>query len=72
LFFASFLAASLARQRFFYSLSFAGLQVKRVTLYFLDYVLGLDLPLEPPKRVFEGFTLLESNFRQQTAPPNSS
>jgi hypothetical protein len=43
-----------------------------VTLYFLNYVLGLYLPLEPPKRVFEGFTLLKSNFRQRTTPPCSS
>ncbi len=43
-----------------------------MTLYFLDNVLGLYLPLEPPKRVFEGFTLLKSNFRQRTTPPRSS
>jgi hypothetical protein len=72
LFFTCFLAATLASQRFFYPLPLAGLQVKRVTLYFLDYVLGLYLSLEPPKRVFEGFTLLKSNFRQRTTPPRSS
>jgi hypothetical protein len=32
----------------------------------------LYLTLEPPKRVFEGFTLLKSNFCQRTTPPNSS
>jgi len=42
-----------------------------VTLYFLNNVLGLHLPLEPPQRVFEGFTLLKSNFRQRTTPPHS-
>jgi hypothetical protein len=72
LFFACFLAAALASQRFFYSLSLARLQVKRVTLYFFDNVLSLYLPLEPPKRVFEGFTLLKSNFCQRTTPPCSS
>ncbi len=72
LFLACFLAATLASQRFFYSLPLAGLQVKRVTLHFLDDVLGLYLPLEPPKRVFEGLTLLKSNFRQRTTPPHSS
>ena len=72
LFLTCFLAAALSSQRFFYSLSLAGLQVKRVTLYFLDNVLGLYLPLEPPKRVFEGFPLLKSNFRQRTTPPYSS
>jgi len=71
LFLACFLAAALASQRFFYSLPLAGLQVKRVTLYFLNDVLGLHLPLEPPQRVFEGFTLLKSNFRQRTTPPHS-
>ena len=72
LFFARFLAATLASQCFLDSLSLAGLQVKRVTLYFLNNVLGLYLPLEPPKRIFEGFTLLKSNFRQRTTPPYSS
>ncbi len=72
LFLACFLAAALASQRFFYALPLAGLQVKRVTLYFLDNVLGLYLPLESPQCVFEGFTFLKSNFRQQTTPPHSS
>jgi hypothetical protein len=31
----------------------------------------LYLPLKPPQRVFEGFTLLKSNFRQRTTPPHS-
>jgi len=43
-----------------------------VTLYFLNNVLGLYLSFEPPQRVFEGFTLLKSNFRQRTTPPRSS
>jgi hypothetical protein len=72
LFFACFFAAALARQSFLNALSLAGLQVKRVTLYFLDNVLGLYLPLEPPKGVLEGFSLLKSNFCQQTTPPYSS
>ena len=72
LFLARFLAAALASQRFFYPLPLAGLQVERVTFYFLDNVLGLYLPLEPPQRVFEGFTLLKSNFRQRTTPPHLS
>ena len=72
LFFACFFAAALASQCFLNSLSLAGLQVKRVTLYFLDDVLGLYLPLEPPKGVLEGFSLLKSNFRQRTTPPYSS
>ncbi len=35
-----------------------------MTFYFLDYVLGLYLPLKPAKCVFEGFPLLKSYFRQ--------
>jgi hypothetical protein len=65
LLFASFFAAALARQRFFYALSFAGLKVERVTFYFLDNVLGLYLSLETAKGVFEGFSLLKSNFSQR-------
>jgi len=72
LFLTRFLAATLSSQRFFYSLSLAGLQVKRVTLYFFNNVLSLYLPFEPSQRVFEGFTLLKSNFRQRTTPPHPS
>jgi hypothetical protein len=71
LFLACFLAAALASERFFYSLPLARLQVERVTLYFLNYVLGLYLPLEPPKRVLERLSFLESNFCQRTTPPCS-
>ena len=69
LLFTSFLAAALARQRFFYALSFAGLQIERVTLYFLNDVLGLYLSLEPAKRVFKGFTLLKPYFSQSNYTP---
>jgi len=72
LFLARFLAAAFASQRFFDSLPLAGFQVKGVTLYFLDDVLGLHLPFKPPQRVLEGFTLLKSNLRQRTTPPRSS
>ena len=69
LFFASFLAASLASQRFFDSLPLARLKIERVTFYFFDYVLSLYLPLEPSQCVFEGFTLLQSYFRQRDYTP---
>jgi hypothetical protein len=72
LFFTCLLAAALASQGFFYTLSLAGLEVKRVTLHFFNNVLGLYLSLKSPERVFEGFPLLKSNFRQRTTPPNSS
>jgi hypothetical protein len=72
LFLARFLSTALAGQRFFYSLPLAGFQVKRVTLYFFNDVLGLYLTLESPQRVFEGLTLLKSNFCQLTTPPHWS
>jgi hypothetical protein len=72
LFLTRFLAAAFAGQCFFYPLPLAGLEVKRVTLYFLDNVFGLYLPLESSQRIFERFTLLKSNFRQLAAPPHSS
>jgi len=50
---ASFLAAALARQRFFHAFSLSGLQVKRVPFHFLDDVLGLHLALESAKRILE-------------------
>jgi len=46
LFFACFFAAALARQRFFYALLLAGLQVEGVTLHFLDDVFLLHLAFE--------------------------
>ena len=69
LLFTSFLSASLARQCFFYALSFARFQVKRVTFYFFDNVLGLYLPFEAAKCVFEGFSLLKSYFCQLDYTP---
>ena len=72
LFFTSFFPTAFARERFFDALFFAGLQVKGVTLDLLDDVFLLHLALEATQRVFEGFALLESDFRQLTTPPNSS
>jgi len=69
LLFPRFLAAALARQSFFYALPLAGLQIERVTFYFLDYVLGLYLPLKAAKSVLEGLTLLKSNFSQSDYTP---
>ena len=72
LFFTRFLAAALTGQCFFHALLLARLQVKGVTLDLLDNVFLLHLALETPQRVFEGFTLLKSNFRQTDTPPNPS
>ena len=69
LLFASFLPAALARQRFFHTLLFAGLQVKGVTLNLLDDVFLLHFALETAQCIFEGFSLLQSNFCQRTDTP---
>jgi len=71
LFLSSFLPAALACQRFLDTLLFAGLQIKRVALYFLDDVFLLHLPLEAAQCVFEGFSLLQSDFRQKLHPQTS-
>jgi hypothetical protein len=69
LFFASFFTAAFLRQSFLDALSFAGLQVKGVALNLLDDVFLLHLALEPPQRIFEGFPLLKSYFRQTNYTP---
>jgi hypothetical protein len=69
LLFASFLAAALARQRFLHAFLFARLEVKGVTLHFLDDVLLLDLSLETPQGVLQRFAFLNTNFRQTANTP---
>lgn len=69
LFLACFFTAALARERFFYTLLLAGLKVKGVTFHFLDNVFLLYLSLETAKSVFEGFTLLQSDFSQTDYTP---
>ncbi len=51
LLFASLLAAALARQRFLHALFFARLEVKGMTLHFLNDVLLLDLALKTAQGV---------------------
>lgn len=52
LLFALFLAATFTGERFFHALFFAWLQVKGVSLHFLDDVFLLHLPLESTQSVF--------------------
>src|SRR5512133_3302326 len=61
---ARFLAVPLARERRFDTSFLARFQVERVPLHLFDNVFLLHFPLETPEGVFEGFALLESNFRQ--------
>ena len=67
-----FLASAFSGQRGLYALLFTGFQVKGVALDFFDNVLLLHFALEAAQRVFEGFTLLQPNFRQRDTPPNPS
>ncbi len=69
---ANFLASTLASQRGFHALFLAGFQVKGVALYFFNNVFLLHFALETAQSVLEGFTLLQSNFRQTETPPNPS
>ncbi len=72
LFFARFLASSLASKSGLNTLFLAGLQVKGVALDLLDNVFLLHLALEAAQSVLEGFTLLKSYFCQTDTPPNPS
>jgi len=70
LFFACFLAVSLACQGFLGAAFLARFQVKGVTLDLLDDVFLLYLAFEPTKRVFQGFALLDPYLCQPDTPPN--
>jgi hypothetical protein len=68
---AGLFPGALSRQRFFYSALRTWLQVERVTLYFFDDVLGLNLALEPTQGILDGLTLLQSNFCHSVHPQPS-
>jgi hypothetical protein len=72
LLFANFLASALTSERGLYAFFLTRLEVKGVALNLLDDVFLLHLALEPAQGVLEGFTLLQSNFRQTDTPPNPS
>ena len=72
LFFANFLTSALASKRGFHAFLLTGLQVKGVALDLLNNVLLLHFTLETAQGVLEGFTLLQSNFRQTDTPPDPS
>jgi hypothetical protein len=72
LFFARFLASSLASKSRLDTLFLAGLQVEGVALDLLDNVFLLHLALETAQSVLEGFTLLKSYFCQTDTPPDPS
>ena len=72
LLFANFLARALASECGFDAFFLAGLQVKGVALNLFDDVFLLNFALETAQSVLEGFSLLQSNFRQTDTPPNPS
>jgi hypothetical protein len=72
LLFANLLTGALTSEGGFYALLLTGLQVKGVALNFFNNVFLLHFALEAAQSVFEGFTLLQSNFRQTDTPPNPS
>jgi len=72
LFFARFLASTLACESGFNTLFLAGLQVKGVSFDLLDNVFLLHLALETSQCVLEGFTLLKPYLCQTYTPPNPS
>ena len=61
---ARLFTAALACYGLFHPLFFAWLEVKGMTLNFLDNVLLLDLALKAPQGVLKGFSLLNSDFGQ--------
>jgi hypothetical protein len=69
---ANFLAGALASERRFHAFLLTGFQVKGVALDFFNDVFLLYFALETAQSVFEGFPLLQSNFRQTDTPPNPS
>jgi len=71
LFLAGFFSCPLASERSFYTLFFAGLQVKGVALDLLDNVFLLHLAFKAAQSVLEGLALLKPNFCQIYTPPDS-
>jgi hypothetical protein len=72
LLFANLLTSTLPSKSGLHPFFFTGLQVKGVALDLFDNVFLLHFALETAQSVFEGFTLLQSNFRQTDTPPNPS
>jgi hypothetical protein len=64
LFFPYLLAVALTCQRFLHAFLFTRLQVKRMTLNFLDDVFCLHLSLKTAQGILKGFAFLDSNLCQ--------
>jgi hypothetical protein len=68
LLFSNLFAGTLSRQGFFHAALRPRLQIKGVTLYLFNDVLGLNLALKPTQRILDGLTFLQSNFCQSIHP----
>jgi hypothetical protein len=67
---ADFLAASFAGQGLLDALFLSRLQVKGMFLHFFNDVFLLDLPLETPKRILNGLSVLNANFGHSVHLPS--
>ena len=65
---SNLLSAPLPGEGLLNSLLFSRFQVEGVLFNFLNDVFLLDLSLEAPQSVFNGFAVLNSNFRQSVHP----
>jgi hypothetical protein len=72
LFLTDLLAIAFASKRFFHALLFAGLQIERMTLYFLDNVFRLHLALKAAQCVLKRLAFLHSNLCQGNYTSKSS
>ena len=66
--FTNLLSGPLSRQGLLDSTLRARLQVKGVTLHFLNDVFGLNLALKPAQGILDRLAFLQSNFRQRITP----
>jgi hypothetical protein len=71
-FFANLFASAFPSESSLDAFFLSGFQVKRVALDLFNNVFLLHLALKTAQGVFEGFSLLQSNFRQTDTPPNPS
>jgi hypothetical protein len=71
LLFTGFLPTPLARQGFLHALLFTRLQIEGVTLNLLDDVFLLHFALKPAQSIFEGLTLLKSDFSHLNLHPQT-
>src|SRR5271165_569956 len=63
-------SGTLSCQSLLHSALLARLQVVRVTLHFLNDVFRLNLAFESTEGVLQRLTFLQSNFCQNSSPPN--